>query len=108
MPPIDELLLNPALAAAVVVILVNVISYAIGVKPNWLAIVVGLVYMVGGYIVTGRTTPDQLFTATVYALLIVAPLAHVDSAVLDRLFGSNKTEMRIVGENDRSFFKSWF
>ena len=107
MPPIDELLLNPVLAAAVVVVLVNVISYALGIKPNWLAIVVGLVYMIGGYLVTGRTAPDQLFLATVYALLIVAPLAHVDGATLAKLFGSTKEEMRIVGESDRSFFQTW-
>lgn len=110
MPPIDDLLLNPASAAAVVVVLVNVISYAAGVKPNWLAVVVGLAYMIGGYIATGRTAPDQLFLATVYALLIVAPLAHVDSAVLSRLFGaeSSKQTMRVVGETDRSsFWQNW-
>lgn len=110
MPPIDELLLNPASAAAVVVVLVNVISYAANVKPNWLAVVVGLVYMIGGYIATGRTAPDQLFLATVYALLIVAPLAHVDSAVLSRLFGAgnSKQTMRTIGKIDRtSFWQNW-
>ena len=37
-PSLDELLLNPVIAAAVVVAGVNVISYALGVKPNWLAV----------------------------------------------------------------------
>ena len=41
-PGLDELLLNPVVAAAVVVALVNVISYAIGIKPNWLAVAVSL------------------------------------------------------------------
>ena len=86
-PSLDELLLNPVVAAAAVVAAVNVISYAVGgVKPTWLALTVALAYMVGGYLVTGRTAPDQLFLAAVYALLIVAPLAHVDGAVLHQLF----------------------
>ena len=106
-PSIEELLMNPVAAAAVVVVAVNAISYALGVKPNWLSIVVALAYMVGGYLVTGRTTPDQLFLAVIYALLVVAPLAHVDGATLAKLFASNKTEMRTIGENDRKFFQNW-
>ena len=71
-PAIDELLLNPVVAAAVIVIAVNVISYALSFKPTWLAIAVALAYMVGGYLATGRTTPEELFLAVVYALLIIA------------------------------------
>ena len=108
MPPIDELLLNPASAAAVVVILVNVISYALGAKPNWLAVVVGLVYMVGGYLVTGRRAPDELFLAVVYGLLIVAPLAHLDGAMLSRLFGGGGDKsIRLVGEGRPQFWQKW-
>lgn len=109
-PNLDELLLNPAVAAAAVVAAVNVISYAAGgVKPTWLAVVTSLAYMVGGYLVTGRTAPDQLFLAVVYALLIVAPLAHVDGAVLHRLFGgAAKSQLRIVGETERrSLLQEW-
>ncbi|MEI2691795.1 MAG: hypothetical protein V9H69_19675 [Anaerolineae bacterium] len=63
-PSLDELLLNPVVAAAAVVAAVNVVSYAAGgVKPTWLALTVALGYMVGGYLVTGRTAPDQLFLA---------------------------------------------
>lgn len=107
-PPIDELLLNPVVAAAVVVIAVNVLSYALGVKPTWLAIAVALGYMVGGYLATGRTTPEELFLAVVYALLIIAPLAHVDGAVLNRIFGGgSRPAMRIVGDERRTFFQPW-
>jgi hypothetical protein len=110
-PSLDELLLNPVVAAAAVVAAVNVISYAAGgVKPTWLAVVtVSLAYMVGGYLVTGRSAPDQLFLAVVYALLIVAPLAHVDGAVLHRLFGNPVArQLRIVGEpGPRSLFQEW-
>ena len=108
-PAIDELLLNPVVAAAVIVIAVNVISYALSFKPTWLAIAVSLAYMVGGYLVTGRTAPDDLFLAVVYALLIVAPLAHVDGAVLHRLFGNPVArQLRIVGEpGPRSLFPEW-
>jgi hypothetical protein len=109
-PNLDELLLNPVVASAAVVAVVNVLSYAAGgVKPTWLAVVVSLGYMVGGYLVTGRTAPDQLFLAVVYALLIVAPLAHVDGAVLHRLFGNPVArQLRIVGEpGPRSLFQEW-
>jgi hypothetical protein len=109
-PSLDELLLNPVVAAAAVVAAVNVISYAAGgVKPTWLALTVALAYMVGGYLVTGRTAPDQLFLAVVYALLIVAPLAHVDGAVLHRLFGRPANpQLRIVGEQERrSLVPEW-
>ncbi|MBE2234705.1 MAG: hypothetical protein IAE85_14525 [Anaerolinea sp.] len=109
-PSLDELLLNPAVAAAAVVAAVNVLSYAAGgVKPTWLALTVALGYMVGGYLVTGRTAPDQLFLAVVYALLIVAPLAHVDGAVLHRLFGRPANpQLRIVGEQERrSLVPEW-
>jgi hypothetical protein len=89
-PNLDELLLNPAVASAVVVAIVTVISQATGgIKPTWLSLVVALVYMVGGYLVTGRTAPEQLFLAAIYALLLVAPLSHVDGAVLNRLFGGS-------------------
>mgnify|MGYP000961311893 CR=1 FL=1 len=106
-PTLDELLLNPVTAAAAVVIVVNVISYALGTKPSWLAVAVGLIYMVGGYITTGRTAPDQLFTAIVFAFLAVAPLAHIDGAVLSKLFGQEKADLRFAGERDRSFFQKW-
>ena len=109
-PSLDELLLNPVVAAAAVVAAVNVVSYAAGgVKPSWLALTVSLAYMVGGYLVTGRSAPDQLFLAAVYALLIVAPLAHVDGAVLHRLFGNPVArQLRIVGEpGPRSLFQEW-
>ena len=107
-PSLDELLLNPVVAAAVVVAAVNVISYAAGVKPNWLAVAVSLAYMVGGYFVTGHRAPDELFLAVVYGLLIVAPLAHVDGAVLSRLFGSGASAgMRLVGEGRSPFFQKW-
>jgi hypothetical protein len=45
----------------------------------------------------------------VYALLIVAPLAHVDGAVLHRLFGNPVArQLRIVGEpGPRSLFPEW-
>ena len=106
-PSLDELLLNPVVAAAVVVAIVNVVSYAAGVKPNWLAVAVSLAYMVGGYFVTGRRAPDELFLAVVYGMLIVAPLAHVDGAVLSRLFGGGGSiGMRLVGESRPQFFKS--
>jgi hypothetical protein len=109
-PSLDELLLNPVVAAAAVVAAVNVISYAAGgVKHSWLALTVAITYMVGGYLVTGRTTPDELFLAVVYALLIVAPLAHVDGAVLHRLFGNPAArQLRIIGEAEpRSLFPQW-
>jgi hypothetical protein len=107
-PSLDELLLNPVVGAAVVVAGVNVVSYAIGVKPNWLAVVVSLGYMVGGYLVTGRRAPDELFLAVVYGLLIVAPLAHVDGAVLSRLFGGGGDKgMRLVGESRPQFWREW-
>jgi len=109
-PSLDELLLNPVVAAAAVVAAVNVISYAAGgIKPTWLAVVTSLAYMVGGYLVTGRTAPDQLFLAMIYALLIVAPLAHVDGAVLHRLFGNPMArQLRIVGEQERrSLVPEW-
>ena len=109
-PNLDELLLNPVVAAAAVVAAVNVVSYAAGgVKPTWLALTVALGYMVGGYLVTGRTAPDDLFLAVVYALLIVAPLAHVDGSVLHRLFGRRANpQLRIVGEQERrSLVPEW-
>lgn len=108
-PSLEELLLNPAVAAAAVVAIVNVISYAMGgMKPAWLAVVVSLAFMVGGYLVAGRSTPEQLFLAAVYALLIVAPLAHVDGAVLHRLFGNaTDPKLRVAGERDHSFFQEW-
>ena len=104
-PSLDELVLNPAVAAAAVVAVVNVISYAAGVKPNWLAVAVSLAYMVGGYLVTGRTTPDELFLAVVYALLIVAPLAHVDGSVLTRLFGARSRGARAVDKGRPRFLQ---
>ena len=110
LPNLDELLLNPVVAAAAVVAIVNVMSYAAGgAKPTWLAVVTSLAYMVGGYLVTGRTAPDQLFLAVVYALLIVAPLAHVDGAVMHRLFGNPVArQLRIIGEpRPRSLFPEW-
>jgi hypothetical protein len=108
-PSLEELLLNPAVAAAAVVAVTNVLSYATGDRPTWLALVTSLAYMVGGYLVTGRTAPDQLFLAAVYALLIVAPLAHVDGAVLHRLFGRPANgQLRIVGEREpRSLVPEW-
>ena len=109
-PSLDELLLNPVVAAAAVVAAVNVISYAAGgIKPTWLAVVTSLAYMVGGYLVTGRTAPDQLFLAVVYARLLVAPLAHVDGAVMHRLFGNPVArQLRIIGEpRPRSLFPEW-
>ena len=108
-PSLDELLLNPVVASAALVAVVNVFSYAAGgVKPTWLAVVTSLAYMVGGYLVTGRTAPDQLFLAVVYALLLVAPLAHVDGAVLHRLFGGGGSAgMRLVGEGRPQFFQEW-
>jgi hypothetical protein len=79
------------------------------VKPTWLAVVTSLAYMVGGYLVTGRTAPEQLFLAVIYAFLIVAPLAHVDGAVLHRLFGgSGRPRLSVVGEREpRSLFQEW-
>lgn len=107
-PSLDELLLNPVVAAAVVVVIVNVICYAMSVKPNWLAVVVSLAYMVGGYCVTDRRAPDELFLVVVYGLLIVAPLAHVDGAVLSRLFGGEGNKnMRLVGEGRPQFWQKW-
>ena len=108
-PNLDELLLNPAVAAAAVVAIVNVLSYASREQPTWLAVMVALAYMIGGYLVTGRSAPDQLFLAAVYALLIVAPLAHVDGAILHRLFGNPMArQLRIVGEREpRSLFPEW-
>jgi hypothetical protein len=105
-PSISELLLNPLVAAAAVALIVNVISYAMGGEnPSWLAVGVGLAYMLGGYIVTGRTTPDQLFTAVIYAFIAVAPLAHVDGAVLERLFG--RYAIRTVSGNTKTLFPRW-
>ena len=102
------LLVNPVMAATVVVAIVNVICYAAGVKPNWLAVAVSLAYMVRGYFVTGRRAPDELFLAVVYGLLIVAPLAHVDGAVLSRLFsGGGRPGMRLVGEDRPQFWQKW-
>jgi hypothetical protein len=107
LPHLDELLLNPA--AAAVEAIANILSYATGDRPTWLALATSLAYMIGGYLVTGRTSPDQLFLAVVYALLIVAPLAHVDGAVLHRLFGNPMArQLRIVGEpGPRSLFPEW-
>lgn len=48
-----------------------------------------------GYVVTGRRAADQLFVDVVYAFLIVAPLAHVDGAVLSRLFSAPAGGIRI-------------
>ena len=44
-----------------------------------------------------------------YAVLIVAPLAHVDGAVLHQLFGNPMArQLRIVGEREpRSLFPEW-
>ena len=109
-PSLEELVLNPAVAAAAVVAAVNVISYAAGgVKPTWLAVVTSLAYMVGGYLVTGRSASDQLFLAVVYALLIVAPLAHVGGAVLHRLFGGGgRPRLSMAGERTpRNLFQEW-
>ena len=106
-PSLDELLLNPVVAAAAVVAIVNVIAYAAGVKPNWLAVAVSLAYMATGYLVTGRRAPDQLFVAVVYAFLIVAPLAHVDGAVLSRLFGAPAGGVRSGGRSSPGFFRPW-
>ena len=64
--------------------------------------------MVGGYFVTGRRAPDELFLAVVYGLLIVAPLAHVDGAVLSRLFGGGGYKgKRLVGEGRPPFWQKW-
>jgi ABC-type amino acid transport system permease subunit len=101
-PCLDELLLNPVVAAAAVVAIVNVIAYAAGVRPNWLAVVVSLVYMA-----IGRRAPDQLFVAVVYAFLIVAPLARVDGAVLSRLFGAPAGGVRSGGRSSPGFFRPW-
>jgi hypothetical protein len=45
----------------------------------------------------------------VHALLIVAPLAHVDGAIIHRLFGSPANpQLRIVGEQERrSLVPEW-
>jgi hypothetical protein len=105
-PSISELLVNPLVAAAAVALIVNVISYAAGGKnPSWLAIGVGLAFMIGGYVVTGRTTPDELFTAVIYAFIAVAPLAHVDGAVLERLFG--RYAIRTVDGDTKTLFPRW-
>jgi len=105
-PSISELLLNPLVAAAAVALIVNVISFSVGGKnPSWLAIGVGLVYMIGGYVVTGRTAPDELFLAVIYAMIAVAPLAHVDGAVLERLFG--RYAIRTVGGDTKTLFPRW-
>jgi fucose permease len=93
MPSIDELLLNPVVAAAAVTVITNVITSAListgdtKEVPTWLAVVVSLTYMLVGYIVSGRTAPDELFLAVVYAFLAVATLAHVDGAILNKVFG---------------------
>ncbi len=56
-----------------------------------------------------RSAPDQLFLAAVYALLIVAPLAHMDGAIIHRLFGNPMArQLRIVGEREpSSLFPEW-
>lgn len=105
-PDIATLLLNPLVASAAVALIVNVISFTMnGKNPSWLAIVVGLAYMIGGYLVTGRTTPDQLFLAVVYALIAVAPLAHVDGAVLEKLFG--RYAIQTAAGETKVFFQRW-
>ena len=105
-PSISDLLVNPLVAAAAVALIVNVISYTLGGKnPYWQGIGVGLVYMIGGYVVTGRTTPDELFLAVIYAMIAVAPLAHVDGAVLERLFG--RYAIRTVGGDTKTLFPRW-
>lgn len=86
-PILTNLLTDPMVASAMVVIIVNVISYATGWGPKWLGLVVGLMYMVLGYLVTGQTSPEQLFMAVLYSFLIVAPLSAVDGTLLNRLFG---------------------
>ena len=111
-PSMQDLLTNPVIAAAVIVIIVNALAAAFGKKPTWMALLVSVLYMVVGYVVTGRTTPDQLFVALVYAVLIVTPLAHVDASVLAQLFnggiksGSRSTRS-VDNIYDRSFFQPW-
>ncbi|MEI2690134.1 MAG: hypothetical protein V9H69_10685, partial [Anaerolineae bacterium] len=46
--------------------------------------------------VTGRSAPDHLFLAVVYALLIAAPLAHVNGAALHRLLVTIRKQVRAL------------
>lgn len=105
-PSLSELLVNPVVASAVVVIIVNVLQYAFKLNANWLAILVGVLYMIGGYIVTGKTAPEQLFVALIYAFLIVAPLSHVDANLLNKLFGKDKLTTTAV--SSPQLFPRWF
>lgn len=47
--------------------------------------------------------------AAVYALVIIAPLAHVDGAVLRRLFDARGSEqsLQIIGEGRPQFWQKW-
>ena len=65
--------------------------------------------MVGGYFVTGRRAPNELFLAVVYGLLIVIPLVHVDGTVLSRLFDASGSEqsLQIIGEGRPQFWQKW-
>lgn len=107
LPSLDELVTNPVVAAAVVVMIVNAIVYFTRFQPTWLALVVSEAYMLLGYIATGRTQPDQLFLAVIYGFLLVVPLAHVDANVLARLFRPTPRQWRIAGSVP-DFFLEWF
>lgn len=97
---------NPVVAAPVVVVIVNVIVHATRARPTWLALAVSEVYMLLGYLASGRTQPNQLFLAAVYGVLLVAPLAHVDATVLARLFSRSPRVWNIAGER-QGFFLEW-
>ena len=88
-------LLNPLVAAAVVVVIVNVVSYARDAKPNLLIVEVALASTVGGYSVTGRRMSDELFLIVVYGLLVVVSwrisTVRFDTCPAVTLIGSQQT-----------------
>lgn len=106
-PNLNDLLLTLAGASVAVTVITNGISYATGYKPNWLSLVVAVIFMVIGYIVIGKTTPAELFAAVVYAFIVVTPLAHLDGAMFSKLMTPSKETMRVVGERDQGFWQKW-
>ena len=89
-------LLNPLVAAAIVVVIVNVVSYARDAKPNLLIVEVALASTVGGYSVTGRRMSDELFLIVVYGLLDRSPSWRISTVRFDTcpavtLIGSQQT-----------------
>lgn len=105
-PTLDGLLLNPAVAAPVVVLIVNTICYATGRQPTWLSLAAALVYKISGYLVTGRAQPDQLFLTTIHGVILVVPLDHVDANVLARLFSRTPLAFHVAAER-QGFFVGW-